>query len=190
MKTKFKFSNKILSLVLSIVMVLGMLPMNVLTARAAEAAADLTVTIDTGASVTLKDTDSDGYYEIGTADELYAFAAAVNGGNYSANAKLTADLSLGGQSRPWTPIASSDVFAKAYSGTFDGQGHTISSLYFNNTEAYNAGLFGYVKGGTIRNVTVADSYVAAFWSGAIAGRFFGDGRIEGCGNLNTTVCRW
>ena len=48
------------------------------SASAAEAS-DLTVTIDTGASVTLKDADGDGYYDIGTADELYAFAAAVGG---------------------------------------------------------------------------------------------------------------
>ena len=44
----------------------------------ADKASDLAVTIDTGAKVTLKDKDSDGYYDIGTADELYAFAAAVN----------------------------------------------------------------------------------------------------------------
>ena len=51
---------------------------SMLTASAA--AEDLTVTIHTGAEVTLKDTDGDGFYDIGTADELYAFAEAVNGG--------------------------------------------------------------------------------------------------------------
>ena len=187
MKTKTQFTNRILSLVLALVLVLGMMPLNVLTVSAAEAAADITVTIDTGASVTLKDTDSDGYYEIGTADELYAFAAAVNGGNRSANAKLTADISLSGQSRPWIPISFTQLDSEAYNGIFDGQGHTISNLYFNDSEAFTAGLFGYVDGGTVRNTIVADSYVAAIWGGAIAGRFFGTGKIEGCGNLNTTV---
>ena len=51
----------------------------------AAAAADITVNIDTGASVTLKDTDGDGAYEIGNADQLYAFAAAVNADNEAIN---------------------------------------------------------------------------------------------------------
>ena len=77
---------------LALVLVLGMMPLNVLTVSAAEAAADITVTIDTGASVTLRDTDADGFYEIGTADELYAFAAAINLGKYGINGELTADI--------------------------------------------------------------------------------------------------
>ena len=53
----------------------------------------ITVTIDTGAEITLYDTDGDSYYEIGTADELYAFAAAVNSGNITIiNGELTANI--------------------------------------------------------------------------------------------------
>ena len=174
MKTKCKLSNRILSLVLAFVMVAGLMPMTAL-------------------AVNTLQQDSDGYYLIANENDLFEFAQIVNGNhssiakNTSANGKLTADIAMTGSSKPWTPIASSDYNADAYTGTFDGQGHTISNLYFNDATAFNAGLFGYVYGGTIRNVTVADSYVAAIWSGAIAGRFFGDGRIEGCGNLNTTV---
>ena len=58
----------------------------------AAAAADITVTIDTGASVTLRDTDADGSYEIGTADELYAFAAAINSRKDGVNGELTAHI--------------------------------------------------------------------------------------------------
>ena len=36
--------------------------------------------------------DSDGFYSIGSATELYGFAELVNSGNASANAKLTADI--------------------------------------------------------------------------------------------------
>ncbi|MBE6639570.1 MAG: hypothetical protein E7616_09030, partial [Ruminococcaceae bacterium] len=175
MKAKGKLSNRILILVLAVVLVLGFVPMQAL------------------ASTTLQQ-DSDGYYLIASEDDLFEFAQIVNGNHSSiakntfANAKLTADITMTGAIRPWTPIASSrDNVADFYKGTFDGQGHTISNLYFNDTTAFSAGLFGYVKGGTVRNVIVADSYVAAIWGGAIAGRFFGDGRIEGCGNLNTTV---
>ena len=57
-------------------------------------AEEITVTIDTGESVTLNDNDNDGYYDIGTADELYAFAAAINAGNTNINVELTANINL------------------------------------------------------------------------------------------------
>ena len=57
-------------------------------------AANLTVEIDTGDTITLEDTNSDGYYEINTADKLYAFAAAVNAGNTSINGELTANITV------------------------------------------------------------------------------------------------
>ena len=44
-----------------------------------------------------------------------------------------------------------------YKGTFDGQGHTISGLYFNDVDASYVGLFG-GNCGTIKNVGVVDSY--------------------------------
>ena len=52
---------------------------------------DITVTIDTGAEVTLKDNDGDSYYDIGTADELYAFAAITNNSN-AISAELTKNI--------------------------------------------------------------------------------------------------
>ena len=50
---------------------------------------------------------------------------------------------------------------------FDGQGHTVSGLYFSNTSTGYAGqgggqyvgLFGYLYGGRIENVGVKDSYM-------------------------------
>ena len=53
----------------------------------------------------------------------------------------------------WTPIGKS--YDNAYSGIFDGQGHTISGLW--NTQVDDIGLFG-VNNGTIKNIGVVDSY--------------------------------
>ena len=39
-------------------------------------------------------TDTDGVYQIGTAEELYGFAQLVNNGNTSASAVLTADITV------------------------------------------------------------------------------------------------
>ena len=109
--------------------------------------------------------DGDGNYLIGTAAELYGFAELVYNGNETANAKLTADivvnenvLDANGEANTgpfvqWTPIG--NVF---YSGTFDGQGHTISGLYVSGNSG-KVGLIGTVSGSaTIKNLGIVDSY--------------------------------
>ena len=115
---------------------------------------------------------TDGVYQIGTAGELFWFAALVNGTlegmaqNTAANAVLTADIDLGGSK--WTPIAPSATFKndaisveettdKSYSGTFDGQGHTISNFEIRtNSAEKTSGLFGTVTG-TIQNLGIVDA---------------------------------
>ena len=120
---------------------------------------------------------ADSPYQIGTAAELYWFAALVNGdtkapkvssANTGACAKLTADITVNtgvlktdgtladdvSSFTTWTPIGTK---SKPFTGTFDGQGHTISGLYFDNEDTNGVGLFG-INGGTIKNVGVIDSY--------------------------------
>ena len=77
----------------------------------------------------------------------------------------------------WKPIGTSN---NPFKGTFDGQGHTISGLYVNLKKNY-VGLFGHVgKGGTVKNVTLADSYVSGNISvGGICGWNDG-GTVENC----------
>ena len=158
----------------------------------AAAAADLTVTIDTGASVTLKDADGDGYYDVGTADELYAFAAAVGGGDKKINGELTANIVVnedvltesgelngdGSDFRVWTPIGNND---NNFLGNFDGNGHTVSGLYFNDSSADNVGLFGEVGTGDFQNVGVIDSYFNAdYYVGGVIGNIFIQGSVQNC----------
>ncbi len=167
----------------------------------ASAAVDLTFTIDTGASVTLKDADGDGYYDIGTADELYAFSVAVNSGNKSINGELTANVVInqnvltadgelngnGSNFRPWTQIGyySSASDYVPYAGSFNGNGYTISGLYFNNNEISTVGLFGYVLDlGKITNVGVIDNYInGSHYVGGIVGDNYGT--VTNCYNMGT-----
>ena len=165
----------------------------------AAAAADLTVTIDTGGKVTLKDADGDGYYEISTADELYAFAAAVNGGNRAINGKLTANIVVnqnmltsdgdlngdGSDFRAWIPINNSSI--NGYNGTFDGGEHTVSSLYFNNINTKYVGLFGNVaSSGKVANVGVIDTYFNGYsYIGGVVGKNYGT--VSGCYNTSTVM---
>jgi hypothetical protein len=146
-------------------------------------------------------------YEIGNRAELYWFAGLVNGTltgvkkNISANAKLmnnitvnegvldaNKDLVNGKDFIPWTPIGTSDD--DAYTGTFDGKGHTISGLYFNNPTSYYVGLFGYIgANGKISNVGVLDSY---FQFCALGGGVCGmnkNGELQNCSNSSTVICK-
>ncbi len=98
----------------------------------------------------------DGVYQIKTADELFWFAALVNGTreglsqNAAACAVLTTNIDLTGED--WTPIGSSTT---PYTGTFDGKGYTISGMKIDNADSYS-GLFGNVTG-TVRDFTVTGS---------------------------------
>ena len=102
-------------------------------------------------------TESDPY-QIGTAEQLKRFRDIVNGSNgqtpnRGACAVLTADIDLNNE--PWTPIGNYTEGNKIYyEGTFDGGGHTISGLNVTGEFVY-AGLFGTVKDGTIKSLTVA-----------------------------------
>ena len=81
---------------------------------------------------------------------------------------LTADITLEGS---WTPIGTE---AAPFTGTFNGQGHTVKGLKINDT-AYNyAGLFGYVNGGTLTDVRIEAARIeAAQHVGILVGRLTG-----------------
>ena len=125
-------------------------------------------------------------YQIGSAAELYWFAKTVNEGDYDAHAVLTDDITInengtlnGTPTYTWTPIGD---YINAYTGTFDGQNHTISGLYYNGSGDY-AGLFGRVdSGGRVQNVNVVDSYISNSFSYGCAGGVCGknSGTITNC----------
>lgn len=76
----------------------------------------------------------------------------VNTGVLDANKNLVSKSDL----TEWKPIGAR---WSSYTGTFDGQGYTISGLYFNNPTSSYVGLFGSIgANGKISNVGVLDSY--------------------------------
>ena len=131
-------------------------------------------------------------YQISTADQLKRFRDIVNGAggqtpNRGAWAVLTADIDLNNEA--WTPIGPDT--GSAYTGTFDGRGHTVKNLSVTvNGQPGRAGLFGCVKDGTIRKLTVAGSVSCTAnqgWCGGIAG-YAMDETIENCASLCTVSC--
>lgn len=123
---------------------------------------------------------TDDCYEIGSMEDLFGFAAVVNGApgakkDSLACGKLVADVKYETHDEHyadglwWLPIQN-------FAGSFDGNGHTISGLYMKNAEQYEdlsipVGLFGSISGGSdekpvvIKNLKLKDSKFFAEWSG-------------------------
>lgn len=130
-------------------------------------------------------------YLIANADQLAYMGDRVsneNGTYGSVHYKLMSDINIGGienyntngRKVLWYPIGYNKVggdagekgnwytYGGAFSGTFDGAGHTISGIYQNTWAMvgdydgtyYNdaMGLFGYVNGGTVKNLTIDNFY--------------------------------
>ena len=120
-------------------------------------------------------------YLIGTADQLAYLGECISNKNDTygdKHYKLLADLDLGGEKQLFYPIGYHKLgdgankagevtwytYGGSFKGIFDGNGHTISNIYQNTWSMdgdydngyWDAamGLFGYVYGGTIKNLTV------------------------------------
>ena len=141
-------------------------------------------------------------YQISTADQLKLFRDIVNGSNgqtqnRGAYAVLTANIDL--KNEEWTPIGIGNgtenngaTIDFPYSGTFDGNGHTISGLNVNYRNK-NGGLFCYVMNATIKNLTVAGSVTHSSGDGVAYGGIVGcadSSTIENCTNRCTVTGNW
>lgn len=124
--------------------------------------------------------------EIGTAEELVAFAQSVTDGSIGGAAGktvlLTADIDCSGVE--WTPIGTMNLddmsdYSCMFQGVFDGQGYTISNVTFDsNTPICGAGIIGMnlgeVKNLTAENIQIhcTDTYSMAI--GAVVGYNMGE----------------
>ena len=98
--------------------------------------------------------------EIGTAEELVAFAKSVTdgskGGYAGQTVVLTADIDC--KDVEWTPIGTMNLddmsdYSCMFQGVFDGQGHTISNVTFDSDYPIcGAGIIG-MNLGEVKNLT-------------------------------------
>lgn len=132
--------------------------------------------------------NTDGCYQLSTINNLYGFAAIVNGNSgYTKNTSacavvtkaITDNSSLlkssgnlsSGTKNSWTPM-------NEFAGIFDGGNYDISGLYVKTGNG--AGLFNSVVGGAVvKNVNLKDSYfrVDDFASGLVATVNPGEGGV-------------
>ena len=88
--------------------------------------------------------DGDGIYTIGTAEQLYAFAQAVNAGDYGRSAKVTADIDYTAYGTKGDGLIGGTEDKTAFTGSFDAQGHkiTIATNLDRNTCGRGEGMGG------------------------------------------------
>mgnify|MGYP004497371415 FL=1 len=117
----------------------------------------------------------DGDLTVSTVEEFVAFRDAVNGGNTfeGKTVTLNANLALEGS---WLPVGTSSA---PFCGTFDGGYHYISGLSVSGGS--EQGLFGVVKGGTVKNLVVRGAVKGTSNVGGIVGKLDG-AKIENCMN--------
>lgn len=166
-----------ISIILAVVMVAGLLPGFTITAHAS-APSDVGVT----GSGTANDP-----YIIMTADQFIYLVSNTGtiAGFYSSSYKLGADIDLSGRD---ACIIESTLFHD-FSGTFDGNGHTISNLVSTDLNCEGMGLFGYVgTKGVIKNLGLVSCNINAkgSWSAKV-GTLVGlnKGTVRNCYSTGT-----
>ena len=129
-----------------------------------------TVNTDRTVAVTFNKKD---YYEIASKEDWKEFCDLVNGGQNAVDAKMTRNIDLGSE------INMVGDANNKYSGTFDGQNHTLK-LDWSNTNGTLAP-FKTVDGATIKNLRTEGEINSStnFLSG-LAGNVYGTTTISGC----------
>ena len=115
--------------------------------------------------------DGEGNYTVTTAEGLKAVADIANNGNLGINITLTGNIDLKGID--WTPIGTASN--NAYTGTFDGNGHTITGLTVNQEGTKYVGLIGFIgSNGTVKNVKLENvNITGSFYVGGVVGGNYG-----------------
>src|SRR5690606_16930450 len=110
-------------------------------------------------------------YEISNADQLQCLSQ-FQSGYLSGHFKLTSNIIMTG--RTWNPIGD---YANPFAGVFDGNGFRIVGLTVSG--GANTGMFGFINGGTIKNLGLEDVQVSSNGNGVggLAGSIT-NGRIE------------
>ena len=129
-------------------------------------------------------------FNIATKDDWRAFGDLVRSGEGNLNAKLTADLNLGSDI-----LKIGNENGGTYSGTFDGQGHTITIDWNGYGGGYFA-LFPFVTDATIKNLRVSGQMTTDAPMGVFSYLAGGTTIYEHCvsdvritsGNTNSSYC--
>ena len=130
-------------------------------------------TLQMDKSIKMERVKAQGEIPISTIDELANIKNDPSGSYY-----LTQDIDMSGYGY-WETFA--------FYGTLDGKGHSIKNMMVVNSG--NAGLFHYIEGATVQNLSLEQAYIKGRYVGGIAGEADGDSVIRNCyvsGTLETS----
>ncbi len=135
---------------------------------------------DTGSIMDIADVDwaveNASYFYVYTPEQLAGvvyYVNAISDGYSNTYITLMDDIDLAGYD--WVPMGWGGSSGNGFSGTIDGQGHTISNLTINTEYWGNTGLVGYGNGLTIRNLNVENAKISGgSRTGILGGEVYGD----------------
>lgn len=122
-------------------------------------------------------------------EPAHLLAIGSNPAHWNKYFKLTADIDMTGYS--WTTanfIGINFGTGNFFSGTFDGDNHSIQNLSFSAASGNYVGIFGYIDSGTVKNLHVVNSTISVTTAtniGALAGAVVGS-HLENC-SVNYTL---
>ncbi|MBB3062777.1 GLUG motif-containing protein [Microbulbifer rhizosphaerae] len=125
--------------------------------------------------------DGAAYLSVKTLDELQAMNSDLAGNYVLFNDIDAGDTASWNGETGFDPVGND---GNAFTGRFDGLGHTVSDLTIDRPDTDYVGLFGYTSGATLRNVgLVGGSVTGKDFVGGLAGR---NGRSSSISNAYTT----
>ena len=129
-----------------------------------------TVNTDRTVAVTFNKKD---YYEIASKENWKEFCDIVKSGQNAVDAKMTRNIDLGSE-------INMVAYDKRYSGTFDGQNHTLK-FNWNSGDQRRIAPFNSVDGATIKNLrTEGEINSSTFFLSGLICDAYGNTTISGC----------
>ena len=183
--------KRVISWLLTVVMAVSLLPTSVLADTLAadqeqQTQQEQTAPADTDSNVPTEDEETQEQQE--PAEEVPVSRSARSGGADSAPTAINdaddfKNMVAGGSYKLTKDIIVTEPYASDFSGTFDGNGHTVT-LAIDQPSKDNIGLFSKISStATIKNVTVDGTVTGSRCVGGIAGT--SNGTITQCQNKAT-----
>ncbi len=115
-------------------------------------------------------------FHVSTAEQLASVVWYVNGINGEANVTLEKNIDL--SDYDWKPMGWGKGIGGGFSGTIDGQGHTIYGMTIME-DYLQSGFIGYGLGVSVKNINFEDAYVSAtHCTGIVGGEIYGAANWE------------
>ena len=178
---KHKSFNRTLAALLSVMLMVGLLPTMVF-------AAENEVDVWDGTSDTSWYNETDTEFHIKTAEQLAGLAALTNQDKpiTFTGKTIYLDVDVDLKNYNWVAISEdgNNSTTSSFSGTFDGQGHSINNLN-SSSSTQRLGLFGTVHNATIKNINL---YNATITAGSDSIRFEYGALISWASSSNVENC--